>query len=117
MVHTYGGEPYYNIIINDLDTYGLELLEYRYGTDMFLYRELGKDIYENVSIGDGNILCDLCVKDSNGNYNVTKSGVKFSEIPFEYLDALTDRLLISNDGTYAIKIGDTYYNVAKVKEG
>jgi hypothetical protein len=38
MVHTYAGEPYHNIIINDLDTYGLELLEYRYDIPMFLYR-------------------------------------------------------------------------------
>jgi hypothetical protein len=28
-VHTYGKEPYHNIIINDLDKKGLELLEYR----------------------------------------------------------------------------------------
>ena len=30
IVHAYGGEPYHNIIIKDLDTMGLELLEYRY---------------------------------------------------------------------------------------
>ena len=35
-VHLYAKEPYHNIIINDLDDVGLELLEYR-GTDpMFL---------------------------------------------------------------------------------
>lgn len=28
-VHTWGGEPYHNIIINDLDTYGMEQLTYR----------------------------------------------------------------------------------------
>jgi hypothetical protein len=38
MVHTYAGEPYHNIVINDLDTYGLELMEYRYDLPMFLYR-------------------------------------------------------------------------------
>lgn len=38
MVHTYAGEPYHNIVINDLDTYGLELLEYRYDMPMYLYR-------------------------------------------------------------------------------
>ena len=37
IVHTYGGEPYWNISINDLDTYGLELLENRYDTPMYLY--------------------------------------------------------------------------------
>lgn len=29
MVHNYGNEPYYNIIINDLEDSGLELMEYR----------------------------------------------------------------------------------------
>ena len=37
-VHVYAGEPYHNIIINDLDGLGLELLEYRYEEPMFLYR-------------------------------------------------------------------------------
>lgn len=40
-VHTYANEPYHNIIINDLDDYGLELLEYR--GDSFLVYELNKD--------------------------------------------------------------------------
>jgi len=39
-VHVYGGEPLHNIIINDLDTYGLELLEYRYDIPMYLYRSI-----------------------------------------------------------------------------
>jgi hypothetical protein len=52
-VHTYGGEPYYNIIINDLDTYGLELLEYRYDTPLFLYRDPTKRVYENALLDGG----------------------------------------------------------------
>lgn len=43
LIHTYAKEPYHNIIINDLDTYGLELLEYRYEIPMFLYREYEAD--------------------------------------------------------------------------
>jgi hypothetical protein len=37
-VHTFGGEPYHNIIINDLDIEGLELLEYRHEKPLYLYR-------------------------------------------------------------------------------
>ena len=37
-VHLYGGEPLHNIIINDLDISGLELLEYRYDVPLYLYR-------------------------------------------------------------------------------
>ena len=36
MIHTYAEEPYHNIIINDLDKYGLELLEYRGNAPMYM---------------------------------------------------------------------------------
>ena len=35
-VHTYANEPYHNIIINDLDDWGLELLTYRGETPLYL---------------------------------------------------------------------------------
>jgi hypothetical protein len=59
IVHTYGGEPYHNIIINDLDTYGLELLEYRLDTPMYFYRKTegeGSSIYRNAMIENDNVL-------------------------------------------------------------
>jgi hypothetical protein len=50
MVHTYGGEPYHNIIIKDLDTLGLELLEYRYeNVPLILYRKEDSVIYTNMA--------------------------------------------------------------------
>jgi hypothetical protein len=49
-VHTYGGEPYHNIIINDLVDYGLELLEYRYDVPMYMYRKQGHAQYSNILI-------------------------------------------------------------------
>ena len=59
-VHVYGGEPYHNIIINDLDTYGLELLEYRYDKDMYLYRLKTSPVYQNVLL-DGSKACKVKV--------------------------------------------------------
>jgi len=44
-VHQYGGEPFHNIIINDLDEMGLELLEYRYDTPLFLIRDSNNNEY------------------------------------------------------------------------
>ena len=35
-VHVYGKEMYHNIVINDLDNYGLELLEYRGDSPLYL---------------------------------------------------------------------------------
>ena len=37
-VHVYGNEPYKNIIINDVEDYGLELLEYRGENALYLFR-------------------------------------------------------------------------------
>lgn len=39
VVHIYGKEPFHNIIVNDLEDYGVELLEYRYDTPLYLFRE------------------------------------------------------------------------------
>lgn len=58
-VHEYGKELYHNIIINDLDNYGLELLEYRGDKPLYLLYDEDAQIYtqmvidENFSIGNG----------------------------------------------------------------
>lgn len=67
-VHTYGGEPYHNIIINDLDTYGLELLEYRYDIPMYLYRSADPEspIYTNATLENDSI--PLWIKTKSGAY-------------------------------------------------
>ena len=51
-VHQYGGESFFNIVINDLDQTGLELLEYRYDTPVYLLREQGQTDYSAISFGD-----------------------------------------------------------------
>lgn len=45
MVHAYAGEPFHNIIINDLETVGLILQEYRYDKPMFLFRKPSSNEY------------------------------------------------------------------------
>jgi hypothetical protein len=55
----YGNEPAHNIIINDLDMYGLELLEYRYDEPMYLYRDAIKGSeYINITL-DGKKECKV----------------------------------------------------------
>ena len=56
-IHTYAGEPYYNIIINDLDDTGLELLEYRADTPMYFLFE-NADTFKNLTL-NGNLSCYL----------------------------------------------------------
>lgn len=59
-VHQYGGEFFHNIIINDIDDLGVELLEYRYDDPMFLFRDIATseavDQYYNMTL-KGDTLC------------------------------------------------------------
>ena len=134
MIHTYASEPYHNIIINDLDTYGLELLEYRYDKPLFFYRKAtdNSKVYRNVFLDNGTTDCTVHEK-IDGQFseqpikmNINEEEVtqiKLSELPFDYLDALTERLIPNNDGSYAIKVKnssfneDEYYYMAKVEYG
>ena len=45
-VHTYGNEPFHNIIINDVEEHGLELEEYRYDTPLYIWREKTDSNYQ-----------------------------------------------------------------------
>lgn len=58
MIHQYAGEPFHNIIINDLEPYGLELLEYQYDVPMFLYRRTNSAIYTNALL-KGEVDCQV----------------------------------------------------------
>lgn len=51
-VHTYANEPYNNIIINDLDDYGMELLEYRGEEPMYLLHKVNMEVYSQMVWGD-----------------------------------------------------------------
>lgn len=99
-VHTYAGEPYHNIIINDIDDYGLELLEYRYDTPLFLYRKADSDtivdwqessIFDNILFG-GNLACKVDRYDEEVQTYVRTSTTINELLPTE-LDMLVDSLM------------------------
>ena len=51
-VHAHAGEPLYNIIINDIDDYGLELLEYRGKDPLYvLFSETDNNLPVNIKFG------------------------------------------------------------------
>ena len=58
MVHTYAEEPYHNIIINDLEDSGLELLEYRGNTPLYLLYNIKQAEYTQMTF-DGKLSCYL----------------------------------------------------------
>lgn len=88
-LHQYAGEPYHNIIINDLDDLALELLEYRYDTPMYLVRQADEGApvsneYYNATL-DGKMECWL---------NGRKTTISDSRIVYDQL--------ISHDGEEAV---------------
>lgn len=51
-IHVYAGEPLHNIVINDIDEYGLELLEYRGDQPLYLPRNTLSGEVNNMIIND-----------------------------------------------------------------
>lgn len=109
LVHVHGEEPYHNIIINDLDDLGLELLEYRYDKPMYLYRETESNTYTNVTLdGKKQIMVEGEEKPK-----------KLNDLSHEELDML----VTSFEGTQEPKpikfVGgpDQEYYIAKIEYG
>ena len=101
-VHTYGGEPYHNIIINDLDTYGKELMEYRLDVPAYIWKSAlsGNSAY-NIYL-DGQELFTRWDKD--GNKDGRQSLNKTNE---EKFDLLIDSLMSGVDyKTYYFSVQD-----------
>lgn len=105
-VHVYGGEPLHNIIINDLDTYGLELLEYRYNIPMYLYRAVNDQSYRNATL-DGKKIC-----------RVKKTGETktLDRLHPDELEMLVDPFTGTSSNTVIIMDSQEWY-VAKIEYG
>jgi hypothetical protein len=52
-IHAYAGEPYHNIIINDLDEIAVELLEYRGDVPMYLLYDTTRSSFTNFTLNGG----------------------------------------------------------------
>lgn len=106
-VHVYGKEPYWNIVINDLDTYGLELLEYRYDTPLYLYRKQGSTLYDNVIIENDNV-----------SVSVNGKETKLKDLTADNLDSLVDGFVGSGDEEdKVVEVGGEKYLFARMEYG
>ena len=122
-VHTYAGEPYHNIIINDLAEYGLELLEYRYDVPLYLYRKNDK----GTGGEDSNIIFYNMMIENDHLTLYTKSGSVYTEIKLKDLDStMLDNLVeslipgdkdIKPQPVYSKKNSNADYIFAKVEYG
>lgn len=108
-VHTYAKEPYYNIIINDLDDVSVELLEYKGDTPLYLLRE--EDTNEFVNFTD-NSLTQVSFDNLNW-FNLedleTKGGIFDSRIELN--------VEINNPSLLYFGNGNKRYTVAKLEYG
>ena len=121
IVNQYAGEPLHNIIINDIEDYGLELLEYRYDTPMYLYKKPEANVFMNITInGDTPCTAYLNEKDANEGKNPIIGISKFSDLTPNELDILTDTLTGTDKPAFirtAVNGDDDIWHVAKISYG
>ena len=105
MLHTYALEPYHNIVINDLDDKGLELLEYRGDMPMYLLYHIDKQEYTNMEF-DGKKECWI---------------VGGSEVSLETVPNYNDRIdkLVEEEATkiYFEEKPEEHFLISKVEYG
>ena len=94
MVHTYGGEPIHNIIINDLDDLGLQVQTWSSDQPLYLMRKKGFPVgeYEKANIG--------------GNLEIVFNGRKTTLNSLSNYDSLTG---IKNDSPIFEYKGDQWH--------
>ena len=104
-VHVYGKEPYHNIIINDLEDYGIELLEYRYDVPLYLYQELNENVYENAFFSESSN------KYEYKNGNSWTGNFTLDEMPEDCFKSLGNLADVNNGKPIRLKgsTGNGYY--------
>ena len=109
-VHAYAKEPYHNIIINDLDKYGLEQLSYRGDTPLLIFKNHSTGhftqiaLIDNFSMSYGNYTCKF-EKQSDGSYPLiprNSNGVASSALAFTFNSQDSDgRLIYLNESNHS----------------
>lgn len=102
VIHTYANEPYYNIVINDVDETGLELLEYRADSPMYFIFE-NKDTCSNITL-NGEMVC----KYADG------TEVKLNALDAEHIYNLVEGF---NEKLSPVYIAEIPYYIAKCEYG
>lgn len=115
-VHEHAQEPYWNIIINDLDDYGLELLEYRGDIPLYLLYNVEQEVVDqmlfdisSLNINEATFIYDSRVEPlgTNNATEININGTVYTIIKAEYGDTIGYR---TTDLTYA---GDLISNVGE----
>ena len=105
IVHKYAGEPMHNIIVNDLDEKGLELLEYRENYPMWMFVGAdgdNTDVVINTSISENDIIYinDLMEEEKNNN---SKGAIPLSVFDAIAIGTKEDKEKIPAEYKWALK--------------
>lgn len=110
-IHTYAKEPYHNIIINDLDDCGIELLEYRGDQPLYLLYDVEKGQFTNFTDnGDTECLLDEAtttlaeLANAGGAYN-------------QRVELNSTQEIEPSNITFVNDVTKTIYQVARIEYG
>lgn len=137
-VHTYGKEPYYNIIINDLESYGLEQLTYKGDITLYALKDLSSGEFTQLVRKGAISTLDEIINDTsdfkfelrnseidnnatkiyyntiNKTFSLTDSGnnISYTVTKFEYGDDIGYRLTdLVYTGDLVSNVGDSLTSV------
>ena len=119
MLHTYAQEEYANIIINDLDSIAVELLEYRGNVPLYMIRNVATGEFENYTLnGDkqGKIVGGAGSKNTP---TVALKDIKLKEGLYDPRVSLDYKKNNKDDGSSELIFGNntTKYTIAEVTYG
>lgn len=121
MLQQYGNEPLYNIIIEDLDDFGLQLLEYRGDGNLYLIRRWDQDFYSNIYINElaKNTKCYVKVGNDIVEKNLTDLPHYDTFLSNNLIDQTSDKYKISFEasGNWENLDDRYFYAVAKLSYG
>jgi hypothetical protein len=104
MIYAYANEPYYNIIINDLDNYGVELLENKTNKAMYMFRKIDDGSILNVTFND-----EMIVYENGTSIKLNDEKIKYYNLNLLNNPKVTE-ITFSNDS-------DATYNIVKIDYG
>lgn len=128
-VHEFAREPYHNIIVNDLDTFGVELMEYRGNDDMYLIVDQETLEVSNMTT-DGKTSYDYYRREKSNTwaygpirigefYTNEDEGITYDGIKDNPYDTGTDRLSVETNMLYVASSNNPkkYYSVMRATYG
>lgn len=109
-IHAYAGEPYHNIIINDLDEIAVELLEYRGDVPMYLLYDTTRSSFTNFTL-NGDMECYDA--DSGVEYSLNSESIIYDpRVDLSYVTEVNPTKVVFNGDS-----SNGVYTIAKIEYG